>query len=87
MALAVTQMPLCVFQSWSSVHKVHEAAPERPSRPRPGKTVNIDLSGEGACCTNTTDCKILENKPGLSIGLAPAYGASLLGARDTHFSI
>jgi hypothetical protein len=49
--------------------------------------VNLALSGEAACCTNTTDCKILENKPGLSIGLAPAYGASLLGARDTHFSI
>jgi hypothetical protein len=27
-----------------------------------GKTVNIDLSGEAACCTSTSDCTILANK-------------------------
>jgi hypothetical protein len=27
-----------------------------------GKTVNIDLSGEAACCTSTTDCSIFANK-------------------------
>lgn len=31
-----------------------------------GKTVNIDLSGEAACCSSTSDCKILENKENLA---------------------
>ena len=33
---------------------------------RAGKTVNVDLSGEAACCASETDCTILENKEALA---------------------
>lgn len=33
---------------------------------RAGKSVNVDLSGEAACCRSATDCTILEHKEALA---------------------
>ena len=44
-----------------------------------GKTVNIDLSGEAACCANTTDCTIWANRTKLAaqlLELATLYNLS-----------
>ena len=44
-----------------------------------GKSVNVDLSGEAACCASKDDCTILENKEKLAqqlLTLAQTYGLS-----------
>ena len=45
----------------------------------PGKTMNVDLSGEAACCKNATDCTMLKNKEALAqqlLELALTYNLS-----------